>query len=306
MSSGSPLLLNTPTNCCFGFLKLRVGIQLVAVIFIFDGACSVALFVNDCIDGGQTFRWGPRSYERILQGMSAAVGFLCIVFGLAGLRCTGSLKLRSISRFCRFAKARVMWNCFWFLLVGLPVEIVYTSVPSIDVWPFSVAPGAPMREIVDPRFPNGKPSVCVDIADLKKDLGFRVYAYRKKQWLRLLLQRVYTNLAKKFIRCQTVMWLFWGSMVATVSLGTYFVWAIEYFYKVVQHGGNGETMIGSIDDLDLPIADGMGTKALMRQRIKDVFNAMDADKDGRLSAEELIEYLERHEQTFQEVQDVQD
>ena len=34
-----------------------------------------------------------------------------------------------------------------------------------------------------------------------------------------------------------------------------------FIAKVVQHGGNGETMIGSIDDLDLPIADGMGTKA---------------------------------------------
>lgn len=54
--------------------------------------------------------------------------------------------------------------------------------------------------------------------------------------------------------------------------GVYFVWAIEYFYKVVQRGGNGCFMVGSLDDLDLPVADSMGTKALVFEAPKRAFS----------------------------------
>lgn len=71
------------------------------------------------------------------------------------------------------------------------------------------------------------------------------------------------------------------------------MWVAGFFYKVVLRGGDGVLMFGSLEDLRKPYAETTSASRMLRDRIRNAFEEIDEDGDGRLSLEEVLHYLER-------------
>jgi hypothetical protein len=285
-------IVNTFTTCMLGAFSVRVGAKLMAIMVILDGLMSVLTWVVDCRNPATVmFRWGAPGWEARLQNVNAAVGICSMLAGVAAL---GSINrpdlphLEGLRRFKNYVLILMVWTVSWFLLVGLPVDVVYVSVPVIQAWPVSVLPGVPHYDIVDPAWPNGRPSVCTDVAEAKQTLAHILTKNRKNRNIARVLHGVYTWVIHRYSPvCRQIQKIFWLVMLFSLCWRAYAVYLIEHFCKCVKHGGNGTVMIGQLEDLDKPI----DIQEHMRSHIEQIFNQMDADHDGKVSLSELRDYL---------------
>lgn len=283
-------LVNTFTTCMFGVFSVKVGAKLMAIMVMLDGLMSVLTWVLDCRNPASVmFRWGAPGWEAPLQNVNATVGICSMLAGVAALGSCNKPDLQGLRRFKKYVLFLMVWTVSWFLLVGLPVDVVYVSVPVVQVWPMSVLPGAPHYDIVDPAWPNGKPSVCIDVAEAKQTLAHILTERRKNRTIARVLHGVYEWLFHRYLRCRQVQKLFWSVMLVSLCWRAYAVYLIEHFCNVVKHGGNGKVMIGQLEDLDKPI----DIQEHMQSQIEQIFNQMDTDHDGKVSLSELKKYLKK-------------
>lgn len=215
------------------------------------------------------------------------------MFGILGFRSVFTLKVKSIILFRRFQGCLLVWIIFWFLFVGTPVAVQYVSVPVSNQWPFSVAPGMPHRIIVDPEWPNGKPTVCKDVSDIKKRLIVSLNKKQKNPLLRKIFKKAYRELLSKVLPCKKVVRWFWAWGIASFCLQTYFMHVVGFFLMLVLHGGDGVMIVGDLSDLDKPYVETTGLKVRLRDKVKEAFAEMDENGDGRLSLDELLGYIQR-------------
>jgi len=282
----NPLLLAAkPTTSCFGLLTVSGAVQLVGLVTVIEGFLQLGTWLPDV-------RWGPPSYDWVLQYVSVAIGLASICFGAACLYCTRSLRPHVIRRVKSFRRFVFVWTVLWFLLVGLPTEIVYASVPVIEKWPVSQAPGIPQKLIVDPEWPDGKPHVCGDINGMKQRLTHSLQSKSRNRFVRRVLRVVYKKLSKKVLPCRQVVRLFWVWMLAELALKFYCASVLGYFEMLVLNGSDGRMMIGDPTDLEKPVGERMGTKVMIRQQIEYLFAELDANNDGKVSLQELVSYVE--------------
>lgn len=269
--------LTTPTNCCCGLFQLRVGVKLIALLCIVDGTWPV--YVKLSFLGGKLL-WGPDGWQRQLQTFSLLVGVTSIMTGLGGFRCTLDLRLAAIQTFRRMLLLGLLWKLVWFLLVGL------SSVPS---------PPPKKHWVLHRRLPQSHmvvdartPCLCTNVENLKRLLGEAVEKPQKQTLVRFLLRRLHAWLAGNFLRCRSVMQYFWCCAALQISLCAHSVVTLSYFYTVVNHGGNGVTMIGCLSDLEQPVR---SSKSFAQKRMMSIFRKMDADHDGHVTAEEFVKYM---------------
>lgn len=272
--------LTTQTNCCCGVLRLRVGVILVALWLVLDGAWPICVRFSGLAEDVQ---WGPVHWEAFLQGACVALGAFSIVVGLCGVMSTWSLRLTAIRWFQRGLLVCVLWKCLWVLLVGLPRTPASRTLSK--GWR-SVARGLKLER---EQWVRGQPCLCAKVEALKLRLGHAVEAPKKKWWVRLLLRRLHKQLRNNFLRCRSVLLLFWSSAAATIGIGIYSLTTISYFYSVVRHGGNGVIMIGCLTDLDREVGN---RKSFVLKRMMSIFKEIDRDGDGKVTAEEFVSYLE--------------
>jgi len=271
---------------------LKVGVQLVSVLTMVEGACQLYVFLADRLSGEPVFRWGSRTYEMELQLTSGLVGAAAIGFGVAGLQSAATCRHGLVRAFHRFQGWWLLWSTLWFALVGMPVEVQHVTVPVVDVWPLSLLPGLPSQEVVDPDWPQGRPSVCVDVAEIKSRLAISLNSGMKNRILHRIMRRLYHVLFRRILTCRQTQRLFWSWFVLLTVYRAYCMSVTLYFLKVVLHGGNGLMIVGDLKDLDKPFSETAGSRALIRRHIRTAFEQMDKDGDGKLSLEELLEYLE--------------
>lgn len=285
-------IVNTFTTCMLGLFSVKVGAKLMAVMVFLDGLMSVLTWVVDCRNPSTVmFRWGAPGWEAALQNVNAAVGICSMLAGVAALRsCNRPMQsLKGLRQFKNYVLVLMVWTVSWFLLVGLPVDVVYVSVPVVQTWPVSVLPGVPHYDVVDPAWPNGRPSVCTDVAEAKQTLADILTKNRKNRNLARILHAIYTKVFRKVLKCRQVQTVFWLVMLVSLCWRAYAVYLIEHLCKVVKHGGNGTVMIGQLEDLDKPI----DLEEYMKSCVEQIFNQMDADHDGKVSLSELREYLRK-------------
>mmetsp|Transcript_31820 Transcript_31820/g.64359 ORF Transcript_31820/g.64359 Transcript_31820/m.64359 type:complete len:205 (-) Transcript_31820:35-649(-) len=180
----------------------------------------------------------------------------------------------------------------WFLLVGVPVRVDYVSVPAVERWPISQLPGMPTRPVVDPEWPDGKPAVCGDISDIKARLVESLNKKQKNRLLRKTLRKVYTKAFRRVLTCQQTVRFFWSWGLLLLLMRFYCIYVLGYFLKVVLRGGDGVMIMGKLGDLDKPFSEATSSMMLIQQHVRNAFEQMDTDGDGRLSLEELLQYLE--------------
>jgi len=290
----SCLFATTPTTVLFGMLTLRVGMKMVSVITLFEGVVALYVFLDDEISGDPYFRWGLPSFETPLRWVSGIMGAGAILFGVLGLRSARTLHAPSIQSFRRFQACLLIWIVTWFVLVGMPVDFSYVSVPVVDSGPLAQMLWTPRKLIIDPEWPHGRPVVCQDAADIRVRLAVAV---EKKFTKTEVLGKVVRKLSKKLLRsimpCQKVIRIFWACMLGAFTLRMYCMWVASFFHKVVLQGGDGVSMFGSLEDLHRPYAETMNASMMLRERIRNAFDQIDEDHDGRLSLEEVEHYLER-------------
>lgn len=292
----SNIFATTPTTVMFGLFTLRVGMQLVGVITVFEGICGLYVFWDDVMSGDPYFKWGLPSFERGLRWLAAIMGAAAVLFGVLGLRSARSLKASSIQTFRRFQACYLTYLVIWFVLVGMPVDFSYISVPVVDSGPLARALWTPRKLVIDPEWPHGRPAVCQDVADIRVRLAVRVEKQITKSE-KTVLGKVVKNMSKKLLRsilpCQKVVRIFWGWMFCTCLVRMYCISVAGFFYKVVLHGGDGVMMFGCLQDLHKPFGETTGASMMLRERIRAAFEEIDEDHDGRLSLEEVLHYLER-------------
>jgi hypothetical protein len=185
-----------------------------------------------------------------------------------------------------------MWTVVWFLIVGMPTFVSYVNVPVVQQPPLSKLPGLPRRLVIDPEWPDGKPHVCQDVADMKLRLANKLKEKQKNPVLRNVLKRVYKIIFQKVLPCKKVLQGFWLWGALCLGIRAYCVYTFAFLHKVVLHGGNGEYVYGDLADLDKPIDCRQSTKAFVKQQVAKAFNEIDKDGDGRLTLEELLAHLE--------------
>lgn len=283
------LLQRTNTNCCCGLFSLRRGIQIIALSCVLDGMWQVtAYFDAPLYFFGSDIRFGLEHHEQSLKLLSLAVGLTSLPFGAVGMRCTRRRRVRAIEAFQLFLGVRLAWSVVWSLFVGLPTSIVYIKAPIVPVWPFSKIPPA-QHLVVDPVWPHGKPSLCVDFDDTLAALhadGFATWSWKG----RLGMNYVADLLVSWYIDCDTVMQVFWLWTTLMFFVGGFCVHTAWYFKEVVRRGGDGESMYGSISD---PVRAEQDVKAVVATHVRAIFVAMDKDGDGQLSLDELLEQVDK-------------
>jgi len=288
------MFATTPTTVLLGMLSLRVGMKIISMITFFEGVCALYVFFDDLISGDPYFRWGLPSCEKFLQWGSGIMGAGAVLFGMLGLLSARSLHASSIRTFRRFQASYLTWIVIWFVLVGMPVDFSYVSVPVVESGPLAQALWTPRKLIIDPEWPHGRPVVCQDVRDIRVRLAVAV---EKKFTKSEILGKAVRKLSKKLLRsimpCEKVVQIFWVSMLCTFILRMYCIWMAGFFYKVVLQGGDGVLMFGSFEDLQKPYAETTGASVMLRERIRNAFDQIDEDHDGRLSLEEVLHYLER-------------
>jgi len=290
-------IANTFTTCMLGAFSVKVGAKLMAIMVMLDGLMSVLTWLMDCRHPASVmFRWGAPGWEVALQNVNAAMGICSMLAGVAAMGSCNRPDLQGLRRFKNYVLILMVWTVSWFLMVGLPVDVVYVSVPVIQTWPMSVLPGVPHYDIVDPAWPNGRPSVCTDVAEAKQTLANILTVRRKNRAIARVLHGVYEWLLYRYLTCRQVQKIFWLVMLVSLCWRAYAVYLIEYFCKIVKHGGNGKVMIGQLGDLDKPI----DIHEHMRRQIEQIFNQMDSDHDGKVSLSELREYLRQNSSLYSE------
>jgi len=282
----------TPTTICCGLFTLRVGVRIASTLTIAEGLCQLYVHLADVFSGEPVFRWGPERYEQQLQAASALTGAVAIFCGLLGWRSTWTCRPIHARVFRRIQGCLMLWAVLWFLFVGVPVKVEHVDVPLFEELPLSLLPGQPTRPVIDPEWPSGKPTVCQDIADIKGRLVQSLNKNMKHRFLRTGLRRLYTVLLKNVLTCKQTVRLFWGWCAALLVLRGYCIYVAGFFLKVVLRGGDGVMMIGPLADLDKPFTETTSSLLLIREQVRTAFEQMDTDGDGRLSLEELIQYLE--------------
>mmetsp|Transcript_78015 Transcript_78015/g.241859 ORF Transcript_78015/g.241859 Transcript_78015/m.241859 type:complete len:319 (-) Transcript_78015:119-1075(-) len=298
----STVFEQTPTSICCGMFTLRVGMRIVSLFTMFEGVCQLYVHLADAFSGEPVFRWGPAEYERRLQLTSGLVGAGAVVFGLLGLRSTRTCSPSLVRNFRRFQGCLLLWTALWFVLVGAPARVEYVSVPAVARWPLSRVPGLPTRDVVDPEWPDGKPTVCRDVADIKGRLAESLSGKAgRRLLLRGSLRRIYAAALRRVLTCRQTLRVFWSWCALAVLLRSYCICVTGYFLKVVRLGGDGVMMIGSLDDLDKPFTETASSVVLIREQVRSAFMQMDSDGNGRLSLEELLQYLEGSNQRFKGV-----
>lgn len=275
----------TPTTCFCGLFTADVAVQVIAFFSMLEGMCMVGVWLDDRLTGAPVFRWGPPLYEKWLQGASAFVGFLAIIFGVVGFRASKHLAVKPIARMVKFWKLQVVFTIVWFLLVGMPTDIVHTTIaPKF--------PGGESHTIIDPMWPNGKPHVCTDLYDIKQRLAATLNEKQSNPVVGALVEKIVREVLQKAIPCQVEFRMFWAAMLAWLAIKMYAFCIVEFFYKVVLHGGDGRVMLGDLKDLDRPMHDRkQSLQAMLKSQVHSMFTAMDADKDGRVSMDEMLGYL---------------
>mmetsp|Transcript_76930 Transcript_76930/g.148623 ORF Transcript_76930/g.148623 Transcript_76930/m.148623 type:complete len:309 (-) Transcript_76930:82-1008(-) len=290
----SNLLATTPTTVLFGLLTLRIGMQLVSAITVFEGVSAFYVFLDDCLSGDPYFRWGLPNFERGLSWVSGIVGANAVIFGIVGLRSARTLHLPSMQLFRRFQAGFMIWIVIWFVMVGMPVDFQYVDVPVVESGPLARAPWTPRKQILDPEWPHGRPAVCQDVADIRVRLAVAIEKkFTKSELMGKVVRKLSGNLLRSILPCDKVVRLFWVWLLCTWILRMYCMWVAGFFYKVVLRGGDGVLMFGSLEDLRKPYAETTSASRMLRDRIRNAFEEIDEDGDGRLSLEEVLHYLER-------------
>lgn len=293
----STAFARTPTNCFGGFFSLNVGVWVIGVICAMEGFCSAWVMVVDLTTGEPFFRWGPEHYERPLQVLSGVAGALSAYCGVEAMRISkrtdfSTDRLRKLNRFHRFSRGWFLYTIAWFLIVGLPVHVVYKAVPIIDHWPEKV-PG-PTKLIVDPEWPYGQPSLCEDTSAMKARFIARLNEKQKIKALSRVLRSVERSLLNHVVPCRKIVRYFWLWAILSIFVRWYFTHVMDFYKKVVLHGGDGEMFMGHLDDLEKPVVERQDAiLELIRERIKDLHRKMDADGDGRISLEEMLAFVEQ-------------
>lgn len=278
----SPLMLSAvPTTMCCGLLTLRGAVQLVGFWTMFEGLCQLGTWMPD-------FAWGPPTYDWALQYVSFCLGLVSISMGVVCLVSSRSLHLGSIRRVKSFRRFLTVWTVSWFMLVGLPAEVVYKEILIVDVWPLSKVPGLPVKVIIDPDWPRGRPHVCGDICALRTRVLEKLKHSGNKFVMRQLMKTLYSMLFKVALPCARVVKLFWVWMASSTAVAWFCAIAMTQFEKVVMNGGDGVMMIGDVSDLSKPISE----REVVKHQVKAWFDEVDEDGDGRVSFEEMMHFLE--------------
>lgn len=295
-SPGVCPVVNTHTTCMCGVFTVKVGAKILAVVTILDGLMSVLTWLNDYRNPDDVmFRWGKRGWETALQTVNTVLGIASILGGSAALRCCERLDLRGLRRWRTYVLIVVGWTICWSLCVGLPTDIVFESEPVIQVWPLSTVPGVPRQDVVSPRWPTGRPSVCTDVHDAKQTLVRQLTEHRSSA-VGAVLFKVFSRVARRIVTCRQVQQVFWSFILLSLTWRGYAMYLILYFEKVISHGGDGKMMIGRLSDLDKPVT--TSTRDLIEKHLEDLFDRMDKDNDGKVSLSELKSYFKNNSSLY--------
>merc|ERR1719458_1076805 len=156
----SNMFATTPTTILFGMFTLRVGMELVSSITLVEGIAAVWVFLDDVVSGDSFFKWGLPSCERGLRWVSGIMGAAAVFYGVLGLRSARRLNISYIKHFRSFQALYMTWMMAWFVLVGMPVDISYVSVPVVE-----------HLQRRPEEWPHGMPVVCQDVADIRVRLA---------------------------------------------------------------------------------------------------------------------------------------
>merc|ERR1719181_452931 len=137
----------------------------MASILCLEGMIKVYIFVSDVVFGRPWFAWGPEEYSGVLLLVSALNGVLSIAMGVSCLRDMSTLDPKRVKVFARFLAYISLCSVMWYVAVGSPRRIALKEEPVVKVWPLSTFSVFPHKEVVDPEWPLGRPTVCDDITD---------------------------------------------------------------------------------------------------------------------------------------------
>lgn len=281
----NPLMMAaTPTTTCLGLLTLKGGVRVVGMVSIVTGVLQVGWWLPD-------FSWGPPSYDLALKRVDFMLGLASIGFGVLCFSSAVSLNLRDISRVKNFRRLMVLWTCVWFCAVGLPTEIVYKSVPVFGAWPLFSSPFIPKKVVVDPEWPNGRPQVCGDVSAFQERLVQSWTPYSRRKFVRGVAGKLGDTIFNYMLPCDYVLQIFGVWMVIEMVLVLFCAIVMAQFELVVLNGGDGVMMIGDPTDLSKPV----NQRAIVKHQVQFWFEQIDADKDGKVTLEEMIDYMEGRE-----------
>lgn len=276
----------------------------MSILCILNGALPNLLLYYNLTAGSCAFRWGPRSYEHILEVASAVAGMTAIAFGLWGLRGVRRWALPDIFALKCFLRVHATWTCMWFLFVALPVEVIYQSVPAVDAWPLRAMPGMPKRLVVHPAWPHGMPSLCMDMLELESavegQLEKQVVSDDTGRLMTWFLRGMCSAGAEGVIpTCRGAMQLFTLWMTGSVAFWIYSAWVVGCFHKTVLHGGDGAALLAHFNRPSVSAGGArLSTRELLRENAMRVFKRMDANHDGLVSQEEFLSFLEANSVYF--------
>eukprot|EP00929_Paragymnodinium_shiwhaense_P024225 TRINITY_DN14975_c0_g2_i3.p1 TRINITY_DN14975_c0_g2~~TRINITY_DN14975_c0_g2_i3.p1 ORF type:complete len:325 (+),score=40.55 TRINITY_DN14975_c0_g2_i3:53-1027(+) len=290
----SSFLACARTTACFGLLTLRVAMRIVALLMLIQGLCCIVMFLANEMDHHGGLRWGSAAYERALQAASATLGLMSVVVALFVFHAVKELQPSSFQFIARFWLLSLLWSGFWFTCVGTARVPRFVNEPVMKWWPASSLPYMPCTQVIDPTWPLGIPSVCQDVTHIKGRIlsSLKRSGARQPTIVRALYNQLYKFLLDHVLTCQQVVRMFWSWCALDLAFHLYAVSLALYFRNVVMHGGDGVTMIGDLDDLNAPLDKQVGRKQMMLQQLKDAFEDIDEDGDGRLTFDELVAYLE--------------
>jgi hypothetical protein len=193
--------------------------------------------------------------------------------------------------FEKYLLGRMFWVAALLLIIGLPRESVYITEPVVCVKgvPKPLLNMAGTRTLVDPLWPNGRPSVCENFRFMQHQLLPNLQNVFAGDFLHNLLEK----LLDWAIDCSTVLKLFCVWSLMTTSINVYFIEVVHYYHRLLRFGGDGITIMGNDPDPQHSDFADHHRKNFMQNQIDLLFEGVDTNKDDLVSKEEFLEWIEK-------------